>query len=66
MPIVAFFVAFIGGILITVGSVGFMFRWMSGDDDHDELRASSSNTLGYAVPTTRVGWGGDATDGPPE
>jgi zinc transporter ZupT len=64
-PIVAFFVAFIGGILITVGSIGFMFRWMSGDDDDNELRASSSNTLGYAVPKTRVGWGGEATDGSP-
>src|SRR5438128_12387990 len=64
-PIVAFFVAFIGGILITVGSVGFMFRRMSCDDDDNELRACSSNSLGYAAPQPRVGWGGIVTDATP-
>jgi hypothetical protein len=64
-PIVAFFVAFIGGTLITVGSVGFVLRWMSGDGDDDRLGTSPSETLAHAVPTTRVGWGGDPAGGPP-
>jgi Kef-type K+ transport system membrane component KefB len=63
-PIVAFFVAFLGGTLITVGIVGFMFRWLSGDED-DELGTSPSETLAHAVPKTRVGWGGDPAGGPP-
>ena len=58
-PIVAFFVAFIGGILITVGSVGFMFRWMSGDDDDNELRASSRTP--WATPCRRRGSVGAGT-----
>jgi hypothetical protein len=58
-PIVAFFVAFIGGTLITVGSLGFMLRWMSGDGDDEMLGTSPSETLAHAVPNTRVGWGGD-------
>jgi hypothetical protein len=61
-PIVAFFVAFIGGTLITVGIVGFMLRWMSGDRD-DETLGTPSETLAHAVPTTRVGWGVDAAGG---
>lgn len=65
-PIVAFFVAFIGGTLITVGSVGFMLRWMSGDGDDETLGTSPSETLAHAVPTTRVGWGGDPAGGPPD
>jgi hypothetical protein len=65
-PIVAFFVAFIGGTLVTVGSLGLMLRWMSGDEDDDELGTSPSETLAHAVPTTRVGWGGgDAFGSPP-
>jgi hypothetical protein len=63
-PIVAFFVAFIGGVLITVGSVGFIFRWLSGDDE-DDGRPSPSDAFAHAVPKTRVGWGADATDRPP-
>jgi hypothetical protein len=60
-PVVAFFVAFIGGILVTVGSLGFFFRWMTGDDDDNdnEPRTSPSETLAHAVPKTRIGWGGD-------
>jgi hypothetical protein len=64
-PIVAFFVAFIGGTLVTVGSLGFMFRWMNGDEDDDELGTSPSETLAHAVPKTTVGWGGDPAGGPP-
>lgn len=54
--IVAFFVAFIGGTLVTVGMLGWMFSWFSGDDE-DHVRTSPSETLAQAVPTTRVGWG---------
>ena len=62
-PIVAFFVAFLGGTLITVGMLGFMFRWMSGEGADEQLGTSPSETCAHAVPKTRVGWGGDATDG---
>jgi hypothetical protein len=55
-------VAFIGGILVTVGSLGFFFRWMTGDDGGDEVRTSPSQTLAHAVPETTLGWGGDDTD----
>jgi hypothetical protein len=58
-PIVAFFVAFIGGILVTVGSLGFFFRWTNSDDDENEPRTSPSETLAHAVPKTRIGWGGE-------
>jgi hypothetical protein len=58
-PVVAFFVAFTGGILVTVGSLGFVFRWMTGDDDEHEVRQSPSETLAHAVPKTRIGWGKD-------
>jgi hypothetical protein len=64
-PIVAFFVAFIGGTLVTVGTLGYMFRWMTGDGDDDEPRMSPSETLAHAVPKTRVGWGADPAGGPP-
>jgi hypothetical protein len=63
-PIVAFFVAFIGGTLITIGMLGWMFSWFSGDDDGG-VRTSPSETLAYAVPTTRVGWGSDTAEEPP-
>jgi hypothetical protein len=62
-PIVAFFVAFIGGTLVTVGSLGFIFRWMNSDDDDSRFDLSPSETIAQAVPKTRVGWGGDATEG---
>jgi hypothetical protein len=61
-PIVPFFVAFIGGTLVTVGTLGWMFSWVSGGDQAD-LRTSPSETLARAVPKTRVGWGGDAPEG---
>jgi hypothetical protein len=64
-PIVAFFVAFIGGTVVTVASIGWMFSWFTGDDDADDMRTSQSETLANAVPTTRVGWGGDAPEAPP-
>jgi hypothetical protein len=63
-PIVGFFVAFIGGTLITVGMLGWMFSWFSGGDDEGDVRTSPSETLAHAVPTTRVGWGSDATEPP--
>jgi hypothetical protein len=61
--IAAFFVAFIGGTLVTIGSVGFVFRWMSGDGDDNEFYMSPSQTVANAVPKTRVGWGGDTPEG---
>jgi hypothetical protein len=61
--IAAFFVAFIGGTLVTVGTVGFMFRWMSGEGDDNEFSTSPSQTVANAVPKTRVGWGGDTAEG---
>jgi hypothetical protein len=64
-PIVAFFVAFIGGALITVGMLGWMFSWFSGEGDDRHLDTSPSETLAHAVPTTSVGWGSDAADEPP-
>jgi hypothetical protein len=64
-PIVAFFVAFIGGILVTAGSLGFFFRWMNSDDD-DEPRTSPSETLAHAVPKTRMGLGAVTADNTPE
>lgn len=60
-PIVAFFVAFIGGTVITVAMLGWMFSWFSGGDDEGDVQTSPSETLAHAVPTTRVGWGSDAT-----
>jgi hypothetical protein len=63
-PIVAFFVAFIGGTVVTVAMLGWMFSWFSADDDEDDVRTSPAETLAHAVPTTRVGWGSDATDEP--
>jgi hypothetical protein len=63
-PIVAFFVAFIGGTLITVGMLGFMFSWFSGGDDEDDGQ-SPETSLAHAVPTTRVGWVSDDTGSQP-
>jgi hypothetical protein len=62
-PIVAFFVAFIGGTLVTVGMLGFMFSWFSGGADRDDGQ-SPETSLAHAVPTTRVGWGVEATGRP--
>lgn len=60
--IAAFFVAFIGGTLVTVGSVGFMLRWMSGEGDDNDFYTSPSQTVANAVPKTRVGWRRGASD----
>ncbi|HKH25678.1 MAG TPA: hypothetical protein VKB11_00915 [Acidimicrobiia bacterium] len=53
MPILGLFVSFFGGTLITMGSLGCMFSWFSGDDDKYQ---SSAGVLRQSVPTTRVGW----------
>jgi hypothetical protein len=63
MPIVGFFVSFAGGTLISVGMLGWMFSWFSGDRDDEEYQ-SSSGMLRQAVPTTRVGWGPDPAEDP--
>jgi hypothetical protein len=64
-PIVAFFVAFIGGILVTVGMLGWMFSWFTGSGDEGDTLTSPAETVAHAVPTTRVGWGGDTPETPP-
>jgi len=56
-PIAGFFLSFIGGTIISVGSLGWMFSWFSGGDDEDDRYTSSSTMLRQAVPTTRLGWG---------
>jgi hypothetical protein len=56
--IVAFFVAFVGETLVTVGIPGWMFsRFSGGDDEDDDFRTSPSEALAHAVPKTRGGWG---------
>jgi hypothetical protein len=65
-PIVAFFVAFLGGTLISVGMLGWMFSWFSGDDDDDKIRSRPSEILRSAVPRTKVGWGGHTAASPPD
>ena len=57
MPILGFFVSFFGGTLITMGSLGWMFSWFSGDGDEDDTYTSTSAAYAQSVPTTRVGWG---------
>jgi hypothetical protein len=63
MPVLGFLVSFFGGTLITVGSLGWMFSWFSGDGD-DEYQ-SSAGILRQSVPTTRVGWGPDPANQQP-
>ena|SRR5712692_3938905 len=61
-PIIGFVMTFAGGIMITVGTFGLAFGWLSGDDDDDD-RPSTQSILANAVPTTRVGWGSETTPG---
>jgi hypothetical protein len=63
-PIVGFFVSFAGGTLISVGMLGWMFSWFSGEDD--DTYTSSSAAYARSVPTTRVGWGPDPAEDPPD
>jgi hypothetical protein len=65
IPVLGFFVSFAGGTLISVGMLGWMFSWFSGEDDDDRY-TSTSGMLRQAVPTTRVGWGPDPADDPPD
>jgi hypothetical protein len=64
-PIAGFFLSFIGGTMISIGSMGWMFSWFSGDDD-DSRYTEPSAMLRQAVPTTRVGWGPDPEQDRPE
>lgn len=61
-PFLGFALSFAGGILITVGSLGLTFGWLSGSDDDDDTYTSTSAAYAQSVPTTRMGWG---TDSPP-
>jgi len=62
-PVIGFFVSFTGGTLVSVGMLGWMFSWFSGDDDGRYTEPSAM--LRQAVPTTRVGWGPDPEEEPP-
>jgi zinc transporter ZupT len=62
LPFLGFALSFAGGILITVGSLGLTFGWLSRDEDDDTYTATSA-AYARSVPTTRVGWGPEA---PPE
>jgi len=64
LPFLGFALSFAGGILITVGSLGLTFGWLSGSDDDDRYTQPSA-MLRQAVPTTRVGWGPDTQEEPP-
>jgi hypothetical protein len=63
-PLIGFFISFVGGTLISVAMLGWMFGWFSGDDDDDGYTEPSA-MLRQAVPTTRVGWGPDPEEDPP-
>ena len=56
MPFLGFALSFAGGILITVGSLGLTFGWLSRDENDDTYTAPSA-AYARSVPTTRVGWG---------
>jgi len=45
MPILGLFVSFFGGTLITMGSLGWMFSWFSGDGDEYQSSAGSFASL---------------------
>ncbi|HEV8207619.1 MAG TPA: hypothetical protein VGR04_13110 [Acidimicrobiia bacterium] len=62
MPFLGFALSFAGGILITVGSLGLTFGWLSRDEDDDTYTATSA-AYARSVPTTRVGWGPEAPPG---
>jgi zinc transporter ZupT len=62
MPFLGFALSFAGGILITVGSLGLTFGWLSRDEDDDTYTATSA-AYARSVPTTRVGWGLEAPPG---
>jgi zinc transporter ZupT len=65
LPILGFALSFAGGILITVGSLGLTFGWLSGDDDDDDTYTRTSAAIARSTPTTRVGWGPEAPSGEP-
>ena len=62
LPFLGFALSFAGGILITVGSLGLTFGWLSRDED-DDTYAATSAAYARSVPTTRVGWGPEAPPG---
>jgi len=65
LPILGFALSFAGGILITVGSLGLTFGWLSGSDDDDDRYTSTSAAFARSAPTTRIGWGSETAPGGP-
>ena len=63
LPFLGFALSFAGGILITVGSLGLTFGWLSGSDDDDDTYTSTSAAFARSTPTTRVGWGAESSPG---
>src|SRR5262249_56713447 len=64
-PIAGFFLSFIGGTIISVGAVGWVFSWFSGGGDEDDPDTSSSTMLRPAGADPRVGWGAQPPGTPP-
>jgi zinc transporter ZupT len=63
LPFLGFALSFTGGILVTVGSLGLAFGWLSGPDDDDDTYTATSAAYARSVPTTRVGWGPEPPPG---
>ena len=63
LPFLGFALSFAGGILITVGSLGLTFGWLSGRDDDDDTYTATSAAYPRSVPRTRVGWGPETPPG---
>ncbi len=62
-PLLGFALAFGGGIVITVGSLGLTFSWMSGGSDDDDTYTRTSAAIARSAPTTRMGWGSETAPG---
>jgi len=63
LPFLGFALSFAGGILITVGSLGLTFGWLSGSDDDDDTYTRTSAAIARSRPTTRIGWGSETPPG---
>src|ERR1700730_2208794 len=58
LPLLVCAWSFAGATLITVGSLGLTFGWLSGSDDDDDTYTSTSAAFARSTPTTRGGGGG--------
>ncbi len=52
LPFLGFALSFAGGILITVGSLGLTFGWLSGDDDDDDTANAKKPGRWTRAPVT--------------